>query len=105
MTGGPRLYDALRPLPYPTPHTLQYEPELFPGLIYRMENPRIVFLVFVSGKIVVTGAKARSVILEGMHKLFPVLYRFRKAPSTAGGALGGGAVAGAPGSEGDLMGV
>merc|ERR1712037_794427 len=36
-----------------------YEPELFPGLIYRMVKPRIVLLIFVSGKVVLTGAKGR----------------------------------------------
>ncbi|KAA8567211.1 hypothetical protein EYC84_010257 [Monilinia fructicola] len=35
-----------------------YEPELFPGLIYRMMKPKIVLLIFVSGKIVLTGAKS-----------------------------------------------
>ena len=39
---------------------LQYEPELFPGLIYRMKQPKIVLLIFVSGKIVLTGAKVSS---------------------------------------------
>ncbi len=34
---------------------LQYEPELFPGLIYRMKQPKIVLLIFVSGKVVLTG--------------------------------------------------
>jgi transcription initiation factor TFIID TATA-box-binding protein len=34
-----------------------YEPELFPGLTYRMMNPHVVLLIFVSGKIVITGAK------------------------------------------------
>jgi transcription initiation factor TFIID TATA-box-binding protein len=29
----------------------QYEPELFPGLIYRMTEPKIVLLIFVSGKV------------------------------------------------------
>src|SRR6218665_2304772 len=32
-----------------------YEPELFPGLIYRMIKPRVVLLIFVSGKVVLTG--------------------------------------------------
>ncbi|VDK34438.1 unnamed protein product [Dibothriocephalus latus] len=32
-----------------------YEPEIFPGLIYRMAKPKIVILIFVSGKIVLTG--------------------------------------------------
>jgi len=35
----------------------KYEPELFPGLIYRMVDPKIVLLIFVSGKVVLTGAK------------------------------------------------
>ena len=35
--------------------SLSYEPELFPGLIYRMVKPRIVLLIFVSGKVVLTG--------------------------------------------------
>uniref|UniRef100_A0A453JIZ8 TATA-box-binding protein n=1 Tax=Aegilops tauschii subsp. strangulata TaxID=200361 RepID=A0A453JIZ8_AEGTS len=40
-----------------------YEPELFPGLIYRMRQPKIVLLIFVSGKIVLTGAKVGSPFL------------------------------------------
>lgn len=32
-----------------------YEPELFPGLIYRMLRPKVVLLIFVSGKVVITG--------------------------------------------------
>ena len=32
-------------------------PQLFPGLIYRMIKPKVVLLIFVSGKIVLTGAK------------------------------------------------
>jgi transcription initiation factor TFIID TATA-box-binding protein len=37
-----------------------YEPELFPGLIYRMAQPKEVLLIFVSGKLVITGAKNRE---------------------------------------------
>ena len=40
--------------------TWQYEPELFPGLIYRMVQPKIVLLIFVSGKVVLTGGKVRA---------------------------------------------
>ena len=35
---------------------MQYEPELFPGLIYRMKEPKVVLLIFVSGKVVLTGS-------------------------------------------------
>lgn len=37
-------------------HT-EYEPEQFPGLVYRLEEPAVVALLFGSGKSVVTGAK------------------------------------------------
>ncbi|XP_003742533.1 TATA-box-binding protein [Galendromus occidentalis] len=55
-----------------------YEPELFPGLIYRMVKPRIVLLIFVSGKVVLTGAKVRSEIYEAFDNIYPILKGFRK---------------------------
>lgn len=36
----------------------EYEPEQFPGLVYRMKNPKVAFLLFGSGKIVCTGARS-----------------------------------------------
>lgn len=36
----------------------EYEPEQFPGLVYRMHDPKVVLLLFGSGKIVCTGAKS-----------------------------------------------
>ncbi len=41
-------------------HSCSYEPELFPGLIFRMQVPKVVLLIFVSGKVVLTG---RCIIL------------------------------------------
>lgn len=55
-----------------------YEPELFPGLIYRMVKPRIVLLIFVSGKVVLTGAKVRSEIDEAFRSIYPILKGFKK---------------------------
>lgn len=55
-----------------------YEPELFPGLIYRMVKPKIVLLIFVSGKIVLTGAKQREEIYKAFEAINPVLSEFRK---------------------------
>ena len=54
-----------------------YEPEIFPGLIYHMLQPEIVLLIFVSGKIVLTGAKEREEIYDAFKKIYPVLYKFR----------------------------
>lgn len=36
---------------------VEYEPEQFPGLVYRLNDPEVVVLLFGSGKTVVTGAK------------------------------------------------
>ena len=41
-----------------------YEPELFPGLIFKMLDPKVALLIFVSGKIVLTGAKEKSHVYE-----------------------------------------
>jgi hypothetical protein len=36
---------------------VEYEPEQFPGLVYRLDEPRVVVLLFGSGKLVCTGAR------------------------------------------------
>jgi transcription initiation factor TFIID TATA-box-binding protein len=75
-----------------------YEPELFPGLIYRMTVPRVVFLIFVSGKIVITGGKKESDLSHALTKLYPVLLEFKKHNTAAfppiGAAVAGSATAG-----------
>ena len=48
----------------------RYEPEAFPGLIYRMAKSKIVMLIFVSGKVVIVGAKKR----EGTFATFKNIY-------------------------------
>ena len=55
-----------------------YEPELFPGLIYRMITPKVVLLVFVSGKLVLTGAKERKDIYQAFSNIYAVLCLFKK---------------------------
>ena len=50
-----------------------YEPEQFPGLIYRMSEPKVVILLFASGKLVCTGAKREQDVYDAVHKLHGVL--------------------------------
>uniref|UniRef100_A0A8C9PUR8 TATA-box binding protein n=1 Tax=Spermophilus dauricus TaxID=99837 RepID=A0A8C9PUR8_SPEDA len=69
---NPRLLTCFCHFPF------SYEPELFPGLIYRMIKPRIVLLIFVSGKVVLTGAKVRAEIYEAFENIYPILKGFRK---------------------------
>ncbi len=46
-----------------------YEPEIFPGLIYNMKNPRAVFLLFSTGKFVCTGVKKEEILESAILKL------------------------------------
>lgn len=46
-----------------------YEPEQFPGLIYRMDEPKVVILLFASGKLVCTGAKREQDVYDAVSKL------------------------------------
>lgn len=55
-----------------------YEPEIFPGLIFKMAKPKIVLLIFVSGKIVLTGAKKREEIFEAFRQIYPLLQKYKK---------------------------
>lgn len=57
-----------------------YEPELFPGLIYRMLDPKVVLLIFVSGKIVLTGAKEKSHIHEAFRQIYETLQDYIDKP-------------------------
>ncbi|KCV72329.1 transcription initiation factor TFIID TATA-box-binding protein [Fonticula alba] len=55
-----------------------YDPELFPGLIFRMHDPKVVLLIFVSGKIVLTGAKRCEEIEQAFERIYPVLLEYKK---------------------------
>ena len=46
-----------------------YEPEQFPGLIYRVDEPKVVILLFASGKLVCTGARKEENVYEAVAKL------------------------------------
>ena len=50
-----------------------YEPAQFPGLIYRMDTPKVVILLFASGKLVCTGAKHEEAVYEAVGKLHETL--------------------------------
>jgi transcription initiation factor TFIID TATA-box-binding protein len=49
--------------------SIMYEPEVFPGLIYNMKNPRAVFLLFSTGKFVCTGVKTEKILEIAILKL------------------------------------
>ncbi len=47
----------------------EYEPEQFPGLVYKLDNPTATFLLFSNGKLVCTGTKTRQQLDESMTQL------------------------------------
>ncbi len=55
-----------------------YEPELFSGLVYRIPDSKVVLLIFVSGKIVITGAKSTNDLQAAVDHIYPELIDFRK---------------------------
>jgi transcription initiation factor TFIID TATA-box-binding protein len=52
---------------------IEYEPEQFPGLVYRLDDPKVVVLLFGSGKLIITGGKieddARRAVLKIVQDL------------------------------------
>lgn len=52
---------------------IMYEPEQFPGAVYRMKDPKVVILVFSSGRLVITGAKMEEQIHEAVEKMKAIL--------------------------------
>ena len=48
---------------------VEYEPEQFPGLVYRLDEPKVVVLLFGSGKLVCTGGKTLEDIGKAVDKI------------------------------------
>lgn len=55
----------------------EYEPEQFPGLVYRMKDPKVAFLLFGSGKIVITGARSVKDVKRAVEKVSKKLKSIR----------------------------
>ena len=53
----------------------EYEPEVFPGLVFRLEDPKAVLLLFVSGKGVCAGAKSMRDVKRAAQKTSKTLHR------------------------------
>jgi len=47
----------------------EYEPEQFPGLVYKLNEPNATFLLFSNGKLVCTGTKNKAQLEYSMDKL------------------------------------
>jgi len=53
---------------------VEYEPEQFPGLVYRIREPKVAMLLFGSGKIVCAGARKIEDVSLAVDKLSKELF-------------------------------
>lgn len=61
-----------------------FTPDLFPGLIFRSINPKLVFLIFRSGKVVITGARNVNDIKHTFRSLYlNILVKFQDKDNAA----------------------
>lgn len=56
----------------------EYEPEQFPGLVYKLPGTRATFLLFSNGKIVCTGTRSEEKLREALNKLVRNLSALKK---------------------------
>lgn len=55
----------------------EYEPEQFPGLVYKLMEAKATFLLFSNGKIVCTGTKSKEQVFEAINKLVVILQKVK----------------------------
>lgn len=55
----------------------EYEPEQFPGLVYKLKGTHATFLLFTNGKIVCTGTKTEDEVHKAMDKLIETLKKIK----------------------------
>src|SRR5580700_1010589 len=53
----------------------EYEPDKFPGLIYRLKEPRTALLLFQSGKVVCTGGKSLRQVEDAIRIVSGILQK------------------------------
>lgn len=55
----------------------EYEPEQFPGLVYKLREAKATFLLFSNGKIVCTGTKSEEEVHKSVDMLMENLSQFK----------------------------
>lgn len=56
---------------------IEYEPEQFPGLVYRLDDPKVVVLLFGSGKLIITGGKVHEDAERAVDKIYQDLQNLK----------------------------
>jgi transcription initiation factor TFIID TATA-box-binding protein len=53
---------------------VEYNPDQFPGLVFRLDRPKVTALIFKSGKMVVTGSKSTQELIRSVKRIIKTLY-------------------------------
>jgi len=56
--------------------SVMYEPEQFPGAILKIENPKATFLIFASGKVIISGAKSFNDLKRANKKIHEITSKY-----------------------------
>ena len=56
----------------------EYEPEQFPGLVYKLPEQKATFLLFSNGKVVCTGTKSEEAVNNALDKLIENLKKVKQ---------------------------
>ena len=56
---------------------ISYEPQIFPGLIYHMDKPKLAVLIFSSGKVNFVGIKERDDAFEALKNIQPIIQKYK----------------------------
>lgn len=56
----------------------EYEPEQFPGLVYKLHEAKATFLLFSNGKIVCTGTKSEEQVHKALDMLIEILKKVKQ---------------------------
>ena len=78
----------LEELSYAQSDYSSYEPEVFPGLVYRLDRTEVVMLVFSSGKIVLSGSRKRTDLKNALAKFYPIVMQYKAKYSSKEGGPG-----------------
>jgi transcription initiation factor TFIID TATA-box-binding protein len=57
-------------------YNTEYEPEQFPGLVYRLDDPKTVMLIFRSGNMIITGAKSQKDVKRAAEKTTAIIHEY-----------------------------
>ena len=55
----------------------EFDMEIFPAIIYKLQDPSVTLLIFASGKINITGAASHAAIVAALEKVLPIVLLYK----------------------------